>query len=161
MSLMIVFALFFAGLVRLFMLRFEAGDLYPPYSSMRCDPLGTRALHDGLDEMDGVSVERNFTSIARGRDWAGTTLFSAGAQAGDIRFEGKGFMDSFEPFVLSGGRLVVSFLPAGQKPPPVCKTSCGRPQEKSGKKVKKRRSGVLFLNRQITASTAVHLKSPE
>jgi uncharacterized protein DUF4350 len=135
--LIVVFALFFAGLVRLFMLRFEAGDLYAPYSSMRSDPLGTRALYDGLDDMDRVSVERSFRPLSRGRDWAGTTLFYTGARAAEIRFEGKGFIDSFEPFVLSGGRLVVSFLPAGQKPPPVSTSSRAKPQGKDKSGVKK------------------------
>ena len=40
-------AVFVFGLVRLFELRFEVGDVYPAYSSLRSDPLGAMALEMG------------------------------------------------------------------------------------------------------------------
>ena len=36
---------FAVGITKLFLLRFEAGDVYPPYSSLRADPLGTMVLY--------------------------------------------------------------------------------------------------------------------
>ena len=40
--------LFVLGVIYLFLLRFEAGDVYPPYSSLRADPLGTMAWYESL-----------------------------------------------------------------------------------------------------------------
>ena len=48
-ALIVVFG---AGVIRLFQLRFEAGDVYPPYSSYRADPLGTRALYQSLENLN-------------------------------------------------------------------------------------------------------------
>ena len=44
-----VAALFVAGLIQLFLLRFKAGDVYPAYSSLRSDPLGTQVLFESLN----------------------------------------------------------------------------------------------------------------
>ena len=60
---LILVAVFAYGLARLFQLRFERGDVFPPYSSLRTDPTGTKALHDALSEMPGVTVTRNYKSL--------------------------------------------------------------------------------------------------
>src|SRR5262249_42966197 len=39
--------------------RYTRGDGYPAGSSYRTDPLGTRALHDALAELDGVTLRRH------------------------------------------------------------------------------------------------------
>jgi len=53
-------AAFVFGLTRLFELRFEVGDVYPPYSSLRSDPLGTMAFYEGLGKVPGISTRRDF-----------------------------------------------------------------------------------------------------
>ena len=53
---------FGAGLFQIFQLRFEAGDVYPEYSSLRSDPLGTMALCESLEKMPGVSVRRDYSA---------------------------------------------------------------------------------------------------
>ena len=40
----VLLVLFGFGVLRLFRLRFETGDVYPPYSSLRSDPLGAKAF---------------------------------------------------------------------------------------------------------------------
>jgi len=35
-------------MVRLFSLRYARGDSYPPYSTLRADPAGAKALADAL-----------------------------------------------------------------------------------------------------------------
>ena len=35
------------GIWRLFVLRYEKGDVYPAYSSYRADPLGSLAFNEG------------------------------------------------------------------------------------------------------------------
>lgn len=52
-------ALLLGGITRLLMKRYEKGDVYPPYSSLRIDPLGTAAFHDALALQPGVTVRRN------------------------------------------------------------------------------------------------------
>src|SRR2546427_9645317 len=56
--LLVLLAVFVLGVGRLFQLRFEAGDVYPPYSSLRADPLGTKALFESL-EIDRKSTRLN------------------------------------------------------------------------------------------------------
>lgn len=99
---------FVAGLIHLFQLRFEAGDVYPAYSSLRADPLGTKALYDSLDEL--VLVRRNFESLTRLGDGRDQTLLYLGGTPEDARFTDDQFK-VFDTFLRSGGRLVVAFHP--------------------------------------------------
>jgi hypothetical protein len=99
---------FTAGLIRLFVLRFEAGDVYPPYSTLRSDPLGARALYDSLHNLDAVSVRRNFEPLHRTRFDSRTTLFYLGTST----VEGaKTTVEVFEHLMAEGGRVVVGILP--------------------------------------------------
>lgn len=98
--------LFAGGLNHLFRLRFEAGDIYPPYSSLRADPLGTRALYESLAHMPNLMVTRHFTNPDRLPPPEGTTLILAGLgkqlPAGDDRG-----IQALKRFVVSGGRAVL------------------------------------------------------
>src|SRR6185312_11842200 len=49
------------GIVELFQLRFESGDIYPKYSSLRADPLGTMAFYESLEKIPGINVRRDFS----------------------------------------------------------------------------------------------------
>lgn len=114
--LFLIVAVFIAGVFRLFVLRFEAGDVYPPYSSLRSDPLGTRAFCDSLENLKSVSVKRNYSPLSEAHSGRDTTLFYLGARAfqtGSIRPD---LSKAFDRFVLSGGRLVISFFPVKKKP---------------------------------------------
>ena len=57
-SLLLLVALFVFGLTQLFKLRFEAGDIYPEYSSLRADPLGAKALYQSLESLLAVQIGR-------------------------------------------------------------------------------------------------------
>lgn len=68
LALAVVFAGFGWGIVHLFALRFAGGDVYPAYSTLRQDPLGTAAFYDALAALPGLHVERNLhplVSLAR------------------------------------------------------------------------------------------------
>ncbi len=56
-------AAFVVGLAQLFVLRYEVGDVYPPYSTLRADPLGTKALVDALGVLPHVEVRRNLNRL--------------------------------------------------------------------------------------------------
>jgi hypothetical protein len=106
-------ALMFAGgLNHLFRLRFEAGDIYPPYSSLRTDPLGTRALYESLARMPNLVVTRHFTNPDGLPPPEGTTLILAGLGKQIPAGDGRG-IQALKRFVVSGGRAVL-MLKAGQ-----------------------------------------------
>ena len=68
------------GLAALALLRFDRGAAYPPYSSFRPDPLGTKALHDALGVLGTAGVARNFEPLERLGAGAGATVLMAGAR---------------------------------------------------------------------------------
>ena len=47
----LVAAGFALGVIHLFNLRLETGDNYPPYSSLRADPLGSKAICESLNNL--------------------------------------------------------------------------------------------------------------
>src|SRR5580765_4322406 len=119
-SLLVLLVIFGLGLTQLFKLRFEAGDIYPEYSSLRADPIGVKAFYESLDIL--LNSSRNYRPVSKLGDGGGATLFYLGAQSkfmfdahGDLRLPPEDFKD-LEAFVSDGGRLVVSFFPTFQKP---------------------------------------------
>ena len=102
---------FVVGVARLFILRFESGDVYPAYSSLRSDPLGTRALYESLENIDSVMVGRNYRPLESLEFEPGTTFFYFGSSAsGNDRVPEK-LVKVFDRLTQSGGRLVLTFLP--------------------------------------------------
>ncbi len=104
-----------AGVFRLFVLRFETGDVYPPYSTLRSDPLGTRAFCDSLENLKSLSVKRNYRPLSEAHSGRGTTLFYLGARAFKVDSIRPDLAKAFDRFVLSGGRLVISFFPVKEQ----------------------------------------------
>ena len=119
-----VVAAFTFGLVKLVLLRFAVGDVYPAYSTLRSDPLGSKALFEALREIRGPSVRRNYEPLTRPQlpDSSPATLFYLGVEL--RRFsEGPGredaeflrevidkrIVDRIAQFVAAGGRLVISY----------------------------------------------------
>ncbi len=99
-----------AGLLRLFTLRFEHGDLYPAGSSLRADPMGTRILHDSLAEVSPLRVGRLFKPVERGGLDSNTVLVVVAEDASFLGRRGAR-QRQIEEFVLGGGRLVMAFNP--------------------------------------------------
>jgi hypothetical protein len=111
--LVLVIAGFLYGLVQLFNLRFESGDNYPPYSSLRADPLGSKALYESLDRL--VAARRHLQPLSRLGDGRDTTLLWLGEDARDLRFLPDEFKQ-IETFVRTGGRVVIGLLPVLERP---------------------------------------------
>jgi len=101
--------LFSMGLMRLFLLRFEAGDIYPPYSSLRSDPLGTQALFESLNRMPESSAKQNFRSMDQLPLAPGTTVLICGLGEGSRLLKHKVFENLLDRLADSGGRLVLTF----------------------------------------------------
>jgi Domain of unknown function (DUF4350) len=111
--LTLVLAGFTFGLVHLFNLRFESGDNYPPYSSLRADPLGSKALYESLDLL--MPVRRHLQPLSKLGDGRETTLVWLGEDVKKLRFLPNEFKD-LETFVRTGGRVVIGLLPAMERP---------------------------------------------
>ncbi len=103
--------IFVVGVARLFILRFESGDVYPAYSSLRSDPLGTRALYESLENIDSVMVGRNYRPLESLEFEPGTTFFYFGSAASDNDWVPEKLVKIFDRLTQSGGRLVLTFLP--------------------------------------------------
>jgi hypothetical protein len=105
----VVSLMFLAGLYRLFELRFASGDIYPPSSSRRADPIGTRALYQSLTLQPGLTVRQNLERLPRLTDGPGTTLLLLGVAPNDIQHPGSSFEENAAllAFVQRGGRLVL------------------------------------------------------
>lgn len=101
------------GFLRLFELRFQAGDVYPPYCSLRSDPLGTKVLHDALLGAPGFSVSRNFQPLEKIPDPADTAVIYAGASTDSWQLSD---VEQLETLARNGARVIVTFQPL-DKPP--------------------------------------------
>lgn len=51
------------GFLEILEKRLQDGDIYPHYSSLRSDPLGTSALYESLEGVEGLSVRRNIKHL--------------------------------------------------------------------------------------------------
>lgn len=110
-ALLLVAAAFLLGLVRLFELRFERGDIYPPYSSLRTDPLGASALYESLERLSGVTPRRYFEAQWQEEQGNERTLFVLGTRPYGLSWLPRTEFERLQKFVTSGGRLVVGFYP--------------------------------------------------
>lgn len=109
-------AAFLAGLIQLFLLRFEAGDVYPPYSSLRADPLGTMALCESLELLPGRSVRRDFSAANKLPETPDTTYLHLGADEFEWHELPVELFQEIESFARRGGRLAISMAPVTHAP---------------------------------------------
>jgi hypothetical protein len=128
--------LLIAGVFHLFSLRFSGGDIYPPYSSLRADPLGTKALLDSLTGLPHVTALRWLDPLPRlpggGRD---TTLLVLGTSPYALEFMPRRDFQELEEFMHAGGRVVIAFPPAPNRP---AKPLAQRLEEEEEEAAKKR-----------------------
>lgn len=109
--LFIVSVFFVGGLVNLFMLRFETGDIYPQYSSLRSDPLGTRAFYESLELCLQGSLQRNYLPYRHIPITAETTFLYLGASISGAAEFLKPEIGAVDRILASGGRVVIAFRP--------------------------------------------------
>jgi len=105
-----ILGLFLVGMIELFQMRFQSGDIYPVYSSLRTDPLGTKAYYEALAAMPGLSVSRNYKPLPKLEGNATLLLLGVNGYAADSIEDAE--VKTFESFVSGGGRLVMTFLPS-------------------------------------------------
>ncbi len=115
--LLLIIAGFLAGVAHLFLLRFEAGDSYPVYSSLRADPLGSKVLYESLGSLEGMTVSRNYQPLSKLEQHSDATLFLFGVPSFLLNGTRKEEARAIESFVLGGGRLVLLLYPEKPKVP--------------------------------------------
>lgn len=99
------------GLVRLFYLRFAPGDVYPPYSTLRADPVGSKALYAAYEAAGVPKLERNLKQLPKIDDPAHTTMFLLGVRRWGLGWTARKEVEVIEKFLTEGGTLVVAFTP--------------------------------------------------
>lgn len=102
---------FVAGLTHLFRLRFEAGDVYPPYSSLRADPLGTMALYESLDELPGITARRDFSAANKLPPESRVTYLHLAGELNAWRWLPPELFSEIEDFATRGGRFAIAMTP--------------------------------------------------
>lgn len=138
-------AVFIIGIVQLLLLRFAAGDVYPPYSSLRADPLGARAFYESLDSCCGLKVSRNYEPFETLKDRTDSAIIFAGEYPPLEDMLPVVFLEDLEFFLRNGGRIVVTYaLPEDVSIARLRKeVEDARKKEEGGKKEKedKKKSG--------------------
>lgn len=105
---------FLAIMVHLFSLRFESGDIYPPYSTFRADPLGARAFYESMDSLPDLTVERWLETGAKMPPQAvghSTAIFLLGLPHQALKMVDKVEVEAMEKFMQEGGQVVIAFKP--------------------------------------------------
>lgn len=102
-------AAFFYGIAHLFLMRFRTGDVYPPYSTLRTDPLGAKAFYDSLDELPQLDVRRNLRPIWKLKPQAPATILYLGTPY--LASWGDDELHEVESLLMAGSRVVITFLP--------------------------------------------------
>ncbi len=108
--------LFFYGIIELLITRFEAGDIYPAYSSYRSDPLGSKAFYEGLRLLPQVDAARNIEPLSRLSGASGTVLFLFGMDPHSLSVTRKETLRIIEDIARIGGRVIIAFAPTDNKP---------------------------------------------
>jgi hypothetical protein len=97
------------GVAALYRLRISRGDVFPEYSSLRADPLGTRALHDAAGLLPGRESVRWLRPPERLQAGAGDVVFVAGVRRtwdSDLDEEGWQALDRA---AVAGARVVIAW----------------------------------------------------
>lgn len=105
---------FVFGIVSLFQLQFSSGDIYPPYSSLRTDPLGAKIFCESLRRLPGLTVSRFFQPDSKLYGSRHRALFVVGASAAALQEMSPDDYHALQNFLYEGGRVIVSLLPGNE-----------------------------------------------
>jgi hypothetical protein len=112
------------GVLKIFELRFARGDVYPPYSSLRSDPVGAKIFYESLARLNGLRISRNEMALEQVSLPGNATFFYLGAS--DLIWTEKELLQ-VEKFVKNGGRLVITFYPQQEETSLVERKSTSEP----------------------------------
>jgi hypothetical protein len=107
-------AFFFWALLHLVELRYARGDIFPASSTLRADPLGTRAFYEALPDAGKYEVSRGYVSLRRELAQNPTTLFVLGVGAPDLDSFVPDEIDEINDYLTHGGRVVFTLMPTNE-----------------------------------------------
>ncbi|MGC4071298.1 MAG: hypothetical protein QM760_02010, partial [Nibricoccus sp.] len=107
--LLLIAVVFTGGLCWLFKLRLGQGDLFPAYSTLRADPLGTRAIYEALQELPGMRVERSLQAMKKIPVTPARTIVFAGMWRGQWESFSVQEANALDGAVRAGSRAVIVF----------------------------------------------------
>jgi hypothetical protein len=102
-------ALFAWGLQQIAVAPLETGEVYPPYSSLRTDPLGAKALYESLAGMDNLQVARLYKPRTQLAPQSALLILGVDPISWDEITQKT--LTGYEDLAAKGGRLVLAFLP--------------------------------------------------
>ncbi len=142
---------FLYGLWKLYELRFTAGDIYPPYSSLRADPMGAKALYESLARIPGVSTSRNYRELSRLRKGSATVLL-LGESPFNFETTAEKDVKELEALAAGGARVVIAMRPVSR---PVVKSKpAGKSKPDESPSAIEKRWGVRFEYITLPANRA-------
>lgn len=112
LGLLLLGGMLVAGFVTLYRLRLGRGDIFPPYSSLRSDPLGTRVLHESLGALRGTEVGRWMQPLEQLPPLPARTILLPGFPVERWTQVTKREFEALDAAVRNGSRLVVAFRAA-------------------------------------------------
>jgi hypothetical protein len=111
-----ILLLFMCGMAVLFQWRFETGDIYPPYSTLRTDPMGAKGFFESLERLRTLQPRRNFAPWEQAGSTGGATWFFLGADQQAFTEEWPAHRQALEKLARNQGRLVIIFQTEHQAP---------------------------------------------
>ena len=101
------------GIVALFSFRYERGDIYPPYSSLRPDPLGIQVCFETVNALESRNAFRNFEPFDK---WntkrTNATLIISGIQLNPSFISTQKKVHEFRKLADQGRRVVITLNPS-------------------------------------------------
>lgn len=104
---MALVAFLFCSVIGLFQMRFDQGDIFPAYSSLRADPLGLSVLYESWSGLPGHSVRQDFTATLKDDQGKGKALLLLGTDLASLRFSNREESDTFKRFLETGGVVLL------------------------------------------------------
>ena len=108
-ALLLIAVAFAGGLGWLFKLRLGQGDLFPAYSTLRADPLGTRAIFEALQELPELRVERSVQPMKKIPETPVRTIIFAGMERVQWSAFSVDEANALDAAVRAGSRAVIVF----------------------------------------------------
>src|SRR5258707_15229472 len=108
---------FGSGIGNVYDLRSAAGAIFPPYSSLRADPMGSKALYESILQLPGASAARNYLPIEKAPRGNVTLLF-LGEEPYIFEASPEERLKDFEALARSGARVVIAMRPLLRLPAP-------------------------------------------
>jgi len=131
-----------AGACHLLFLRFQKGDAYPAYSSLRSGPLGSKVVYEAFKSVDGVRADRNFRDFPDMDIAPGTTVIFLGVSPWDFESAEEAELAHLDSLAARGCRVVIALLP--ENPGPDSEDiSEGQDEEANGEEAEEDKSPLL------------------